>query len=193
MRSRKVFLLNYLLIWLYTGICRFQTKIFLKMNELYFLFSVSRLTVFVRLILWNSFFSFSSLVDIGVVDLFQFTRRFILSYIFLNLEMNRRMYMITSCSVLRGMVSLVSIIPGANWVEREVWDMFGIFFTTHPDLRRIITDYCFKGYPLRKDYPLIGYTEVGYTDITKSVQYTHIELSSEFRKMRSMFGQSRWI
>lgn len=77
--------------------------------------------------------------------------------------------------------SLVSIYPASNWYEREVWDMFGIYFWNHPDLRRILTDYGFEGYPLRKDFPLSGYSEVYFDDGSKRVQSTGVEMDSEYR------------
>lgn len=79
------------------------------------------------------------------------------------------------------MNSVVSIFPSAGWWEREVWDMFGVYFTNHPDLRRILTDYGFEGHPLRKDFPLSGYLEVRYDDSEKRVVSEPIEMAQEFR------------
>ncbi len=86
--------------------------------------------------------------------------------------------------------SVVSLYPSANWLEREVWDMFGIFFSTHPDLRRILTDYGFQGFPLRKDFPLTGFVELVYSEEEKRIIYTPLELTQEYRSFDFL---SSWV
>ena len=112
---------------------------------------------------------FRQLIDITVVDYPEQSQRFKLVYLFLSHEFNQRMilsYLINENEVIP---SLTSIFPAANWMEREVFDMYGVNFKDHPDLRRILTDYGFEGHPLRKDFPLTGHTEVRYNEDKKKV------------------------
>ena len=112
---------------------------------------------------------FRQLIDITVVDYPEKTQRFKIVYLFLSHEFNQRMilsYVINENEVIS---SLTSIFPSANWMEREVFDMYGVNFKDHPDLRRILTDYGFEGHPLRKDFPLTGHTEVRYSEDKKKL------------------------
>ena len=93
----------------------------------------------------------------------------------------RRIFLNISNSELESVSSIESIFKSANWFEREVWDMFGVYFLNHPDLRRILTDYGFEGYPLRKDFPLSGYTQVRYDEELKRVILEPLELTQEYR------------
>ena len=99
----------------------------------------------------------------------------------LSVDLNARIRVKTEVDGLTSIESVTALYPCAAWWEREVWDMFGIFFTNHPDLRRILTDYGFQGHPLRKDFPVTGYTEVRYDETEKRVIYEPLELSQEFR------------
>ena len=99
----------------------------------------------------------------------------------LSYEHNSRLIVKTQVDELTVVDSVTSVYPAANWMEREVWDLFGIYFSDHPDLRRILTDYGFEGHPLRKDFPLTGYTEVRYDDLEKRVVSEPVEISQEFR------------
>lgn len=125
---------------------------------------------------------FRILVDICGVDYPSRKQRFEVVYNLLSVQFNLRIRVVTNvddrCAPLD---SVVGIFPSANWWEREVWDMFGVYFSNHPDLRRILTDYGFEGHPLRKDFPLSGYIEVRYDDSEKRVISEPIELAQEFR------------
>jgi NADH/F420H2 dehydrogenase subunit C len=124
---------------------------------------------------------FKLLVDLFVVDYPTKENRFELIYCLLSTKYNSRIKIKTFVDEFTPVESIVDIYQSANWLEREVWDMNGIYIEQHPDLRRILTDYGFEGYPLRKDFPLSGYTEVRYDDSQKRVISEPIELTQEFR------------
>uniref|UniRef100_U5YE35 NADH dehydrogenase [ubiquinone] iron-sulfur protein 3 n=1 Tax=Closterium baillyanum TaxID=1416941 RepID=U5YE35_9VIRI len=124
---------------------------------------------------------FRVLIDVCGVDYPSRKQRFEVVYNLLSLQYNSRIRVQTSVDEITPMNSVVSIFPSAGWWEREVWDMFGVYFTNHPDLRRILTDYGFEGHPLRKDFPLSGYLEVRYDDSEKRVVSEPIEMAQEFR------------
>ena len=121
------------------------------------------------------------LVDITAVDYPSRSLRFEVVYHFLSLFYNYRLRIKTCVDEITPVESITSIYPAAGWFERECWDLFGVFFTNHPDLRRILTDYGFEGHPLRKDFPLTGYTEVRYDDTEKRVINEPIQISQTFR------------
>jgi NADH dehydrogenase (ubiquinone) Fe-S protein 3 len=124
---------------------------------------------------------FRILIDVCGVDYPSRKQRFDVVYNLLSVQYNSRIRVQTSVDEITPLNSVVSIFPSAGWWEREVWDMFGVYFTNHPDLRRILTDYGFEGHPLRKDFPLSGYLEVRYDDSEKRVVSEPIELAQEFR------------
>lgn len=124
---------------------------------------------------------FKLLVDLFAVDYPTKENRFELIYCLLSTKYNSRIKIKTFVDEFTPVESIVDIYQSANWLEREVWDMNGIYIELHPDLRRILTDYGFEGYPLRKDFPLSGYTEVRYDDSQKRVISEPIELTQEFR------------
>ena len=124
---------------------------------------------------------FSTLVDITAVDHPERAQRFYVVYHFLSMYRNQRIRVKVAVREDEMVPSLVDLHPSANWFEREVFDMFGILFSGHPDLRRILTDYGFRGYPLRKDFPTTGYTEVRYDEALKRVVYEPVKLTQEFR------------
>lgn len=124
---------------------------------------------------------FRILVDVCGVDYPSRKKRFEVVYNLLSVQFNARIRIKTSVDEITPLNSVVSIYPSAGWWEREVWDMFGVYFSNHPDLRRILTDYGFEGHPLRKDFPLSGYLEVRYDDSEKRVISEPIELAQEFR------------
>ena len=124
---------------------------------------------------------FRQLIDIAGVDYPEDEKRFHLIYLFLSHEKNTRIKLITKFNIDQPIQSLTKIFPSANWMEREVFDMYGIKFKNHPDLRRILTDYGFKGYPLRKDFPLTGFNEVRYSEKEKKVIYEPVKLEQNYR------------
>ena len=129
---------------------------------------------------------FSSLVDITAVDYPERVKRFNVVYHFLSMYQNKRIRLRVSLRDHDMLASIVGIHPSANWFEREVFDMFGIMFMGHPDLRRILTDYGFRGHPLRKDFPTSGYSEVRYDEVEKRVVYEPVNLVQEYRKFDFM-------
>jgi NADH dehydrogenase (ubiquinone) Fe-S protein 3 len=124
---------------------------------------------------------FRLLVDVCGVDYPSRKQRFEIVYNLLSIQFNSRIRIQTAIDEITPLSSVVDIYPSAGWWEREVWDMFGVYFSNHPDLRRILTDYGFEGHPLRKDFPLSGYVEVRYDDSEKRVVCEPIEMTQEFR------------
>jgi NADH-quinone oxidoreductase subunit C len=129
---------------------------------------------------------FGCLIDICGVDYPERERRFDLIYHLLSPWQNQRIRVRVKTDEATPVPSAVSVFPAANWFEREAYDMYGILFSGHPDLRRILTDYGFQGYPLRKDFPLTGYVEVRYDDALKRVVYEPVKLTQEFRSFDFM-------
>jgi len=129
---------------------------------------------------------FSTLIDITAVDYPEREARFDVVYHFLSMHQNHRIRLKLAIREDESVPSLTGVHPSANWFEREVFDMFGILFSGHPDLRRILTDYGFRGYPLRKDFPTTGYTEVRYDDEQKRVVYEPVKLVQEYRQFDFM-------
>ena len=124
---------------------------------------------------------FRQLIDVTVVDYPENTQRFKLVYLFLSHEFNQRIILSYLINENELIPSLTSIYPAANWMEREVFDMYGVKFKDHPDLRRILTDYGFEGHPLRKDFPLTGHTEVRYSEELKKVIKEPVKLEQNYR------------
>jgi NADH-quinone oxidoreductase subunit C len=125
---------------------------------------------------------FSSLVDITAIDWPGREKRFDVVYHFLSMYQNHRIRLRLAVGEEDMVPSIAEVHPSANWFEREVFDMFGILFSGHPDLRRILTDYGFRGFPLRKDFPTTGYTEVRYDEVQKRVVYEPVKLVQEYRQ-----------
>jgi len=124
---------------------------------------------------------FRQLIDITAVDYPEKEKRFKMVYLLLSHENNLRIVININIDEKEIVPSITKIFPSANWMEREVFDMYGISFKDHPDLRRILTDYGFDGYPLRKDFPLTGHTEVRYSEEKKKVIYEPVKLDQEYR------------
>ena len=124
---------------------------------------------------------FKQLIDIAGVDYPDNEKRFELVYLFLSHENNLRIKLLIKFETDQSINSLTKIFPSANWMEREVFDMYGVKFKNHPDLRRILTDYGFKGHPLRKDFPLTGFNEVRYSEKEKKVIYEPVKLEQDYR------------
>lgn len=131
-------------------------------------------------------YRFTSLVDITAVDHPERAARFDVVYHFLSMYENARIRVKVAVSETDMVPSIAGIHPSANWFERETFDMFGILFSGHPDLRRILTDYGFRGHPLRKDFPTTGYTEVRYDEAQKRVVYEPVKLVQEYRQFDFM-------
>ncbi|MEO0549579.1 MAG: NADH-quinone oxidoreductase subunit C [Pseudomonadota bacterium] len=129
----------------------------------------------------DSLCMFEMMIDICGVDYPERGQRFEVVYHFLSMRMNQRIRVKISTDEDTPVPTLVDLHPSANWFEREAFDMYGIKFAGHPDLRRILTDYGFEGYPLRKDFPLTGYTEVRYDDLEKRIVHEPVELTQEYR------------
>ena len=133
---------------------------------------------------------FDVLSCLGGSDFPEKNERFELFYDLVSIYYNTRLRVKAYCNEKNNIESISDIFSSANWWEREIWDLFGIFFFNHPDLRRILTDYGFEGYPLRKDFPLFGFVEVRFNEVKKRVVCEPIELSQEFRTFNY---ESSWI
>ena len=129
---------------------------------------------------------FNQLIDITAVDYPSNSLRFEIIYILLSMVLNKRVIVKTFLGDSEGIESITTIHKSADWYERECYDLFGIQFLNHPDLRRIMTDYNFEGHPLRKDFPLTGHTEVRYDDLEKKVIYEPVKLTQEYRNFDYM-------
>lgn len=125
---------------------------------------------------------FVNVADICAVDIPTRKYRFEIVYNFLSVRFNQRIRVKTYTDELTAIQSITHLHAAADWYEREIWDMYGVFFANHPDLRRILTDYGFEGHPFRKDFPLVGYVEVRYDDEVKRVVAEPVELIQEWRK-----------
>lgn len=129
---------------------------------------------------------FTTLIDITAVDWPARERRFDLVYHLLSMHLNQRIRVKAELREDEIAPSVLAEFPNANWYEREVFDMYGVLFSGHPDLRRILTDYGFSGYPLRKDFPTTGYVEVRYSEEQKRVVYEPVKLTQEYRQFDFM-------
>jgi NADH-quinone oxidoreductase subunit C len=153
----------------------------IKHNQLYLNIDSEDLIDVTLFIKSNENTKFRQLIDVTVVDYPENTQRFKVIYLFLSHEFNQRIilsYLINEKEVIP---SLTTIFPAANWMEREVFDMYGVKFKDHPDLRRILTDYGFEGHPLRKDFPLTGHIEVRYSEDKKKVIQEPVKLEQNYR------------
>tara|TARA_Y100000768_G_C23720556_1_gene560119 strand:- start:66 stop:662 length:597 start_codon:yes stop_codon:yes gene_type:complete len=153
----------------------------IKHNQIYINIEDNDLIEVILFLKTNSITKFRQLIDITAVDYPEQDRRFKMVYLLLSHETNTRI--VIDYNIKEGEVvpSLTSIYPSANWMEREVFDMYGIEFKDHPDLRRILTDYGFNGHPLRKDFPLTGHNEVRYSEDEKKVVYEPVKLEQNYR------------
>ena len=129
----------------------------------------------------NDLFSFDQLIDITVIDYPSKENRFEIIYIFLSMKKNKRIVLKTSINENDSIDSIIQIFKSSDWYERECYDLFGVKFNNHPDLRRIMTDYNFEGHPLRKDFPLSGHTEVRYSEGEKKVINEPVKLEQNYR------------
>ena len=153
----------------------------IKHNQIYINIEDNYLIEVILFLKTNSITKFRQLIDITTVDYPERERRFKMIYLLLSHETNSRIIIDYNIKEGELIPSLTSIYPSANWMEREVFDMYGIEFKDHPDLRRILTDYDFKGHPLRKDFPLTGHNEVRYSEEEKKVIYEPVKLEQNYR------------
>ena len=153
----------------------------IKHNQIFLNISNEDLIDVMLFLKTNKNTKFKQLIDITAVDYIEKEKRFKIVYLLLSHEFNHRIQIDFSINENDLVSTLVSIFPAANWMEREVFDMYGIKFKDHPDLRRILTDYGFEGHPLRKDFPLTGHTEVRYSETEKKVVYEDVKLEQNYR------------
>ena len=150
-------------------------------EELLIQISENNLVEVVQFLKSNGQCKFKQLIDIAGVDYPDEEKRFKLIYLLLSHEHNFRIKILIHLEANKVINSITKIFPSANWMEREVFDMYGIKFNDHPDLRRILTDYGFSGYPLRKDFPITGHSEVRYSEEKKKVVYEPVKLEQNYR------------
>ena len=153
----------------------------IKHNQLYIDTDKDDFVDVILFIKTNQDTKFRQLIDITVIDYPEKNQRFELVYLLLSHEFNQRIILKYSLNENEVISSLTNIFPAANWMEREVFDMYGVSFKDHPDLRRILTDYGFEGHPLRKDFPLTGHTEVRYSEDQKKVINEPVKLEQNYR------------
>ena len=153
----------------------------IRHNQLYITINSEDLLDVVLLLKANKNTKFRQLIDITAADYPENQQRFKMIYLLLSHEFNQRIILSYFINENEPISSLTKIFPSANWMEREIFDMYGIKFTDHPDLRRILTDYGFQGHPLRKDFPLTGHNEVRYSENEKKVIYEPVKLEQNYR------------
>ena len=153
----------------------------IRHNQLYISIDSEDLIDVTLFIKSNENTKFRQLIDVTVVDYPEKNQRFKVVYLFLSHEFNQRIILSYWINEYEVIPSLTQIFPAANWMEREVFDMYGVKFKDHPDLRRILTDYGFEGHPLRKDFPLTGFTEVRYSEDQKKVIKEPVKLDQNYR------------
>ena len=153
----------------------------IKHNQLYVTINSEDLLDVILLLKTNKNIKFKQLIDITAVDYPESQKRFKIVYLLLSHEFNQRIILSYFINENEKISSLTKIFPSANWMEREVFDMYGIKFNDHPDMRRILTDYGFEGHPLRKDFPLTGHNEVRYSEDEKKVIYEPVKLEQNYR------------
>ena len=187
---------DFVLFYLKNSLSKFLNKIELRnKKDIYIYLNKNNLLLAASFLKNDSFLNFKTLSDITVLDDlegFLFNKdRFYIFYNLLSVSLNLRMFIVVNFDEKKEnfLPSLTNLYKSANWLEREVWDMFGIFFSNHIDLRRILTDYGFDGFPLRKDFPLTGYIEVRYDDEYGCIVYEPVELSQSYRNFEF---QSPW-
>tara|TARA_B100000575_G_scaffold201457_1_gene163223 strand:+ start:564 stop:1154 length:591 start_codon:yes stop_codon:yes gene_type:complete len=153
----------------------------IKHDQIYLLIDSDDIIDVILFLKTNVNTKFRQLIDITAVDFPEKEQRFRIVYLLLSHEFNTRVLIEFNISEGEKIPSLTKIFPSANWMEREVFDMYGIDFKDHPDMRRILTDYGFEGHPLRKDFPITGHNEVRYSEETKKVIYEPVKLEQNYR------------
>ena len=165
-----------------SGLTTTVKKSQINFNQLFIDVDIENLISVILFLKTNDKCRFKQLIDITAVDYPEKEKRFKMVYLLLSHQNNLRIIINTNIDEKENVPSITKIFPSANWMEREVFDMYGISFKDHPDLRKILTDYGFKGYPLRKDFPLTGHTEVRYSEDKKKVIYENVKLDQEYRE-----------
>ena len=153
----------------------------IEFDELLIETNLENLIEVIQFLKTNDDCKFKQLIDIAGVDYPEDENRFHLIYLFLSHELNLRIKLSVKIKIGTQVPSITKIFPSSNWMEREIFDMYGIKFENHPDLRRILTDYGFKGHPLRKDFPLTGFSEVRYSEKEKKVISEPVKLEQNYR------------
>ena len=153
----------------------------IKHNQIYLNISNEDLMDVILFLKTNNNTKFKQLIDITAVDYLETEKRFKMVYLMLSHEFNNRVQVDFFINEIDFVSTIIPFFPAANWMEREVFDMYGIKFKDHPDLRRILTDYGFEGHPLRKDFPLTGHSEVRYSETEKKVVYEDVKLEQNYR------------
>jgi len=164
-----------------SGLTTSIEKIEIKFNQLFISVNIENIISTILFLKTNEKCKFKQLIDVTAVDYPQKEKRFKMVYLLLSHENNLRIIIFSDIDENKKIPSLTKIFPSANWMEREIFDMYGLSFKDHPDLRRILTDYGFQGYPLRKDFPLTGHTEVRYSESKKQVVSEPVKLDQEYR------------
>ena len=164
-----------------SGLTTAVKKSEINFNQLFIYIDVENLISVILFLKTNEKCKFKQLIDITAVDYPHKAKRFKIVYLLLSHENNLRIIINIDIDEKITIPSITKIFPSANWMEREVFDMYGVSFKDHPDLRRILTDYGFEGYPLRKDFPLTGHLEVRYSEENKKVTYEKVKLDQKYR------------
>jgi len=174
---------NYIIIVLKKLLSRFISSVAMDYYPLVTLksSSIANIPLIFALLKYTSSVRLNTLVELTAYDIPNKFNRFTLNFFLLSIEYNYRLAINLSISQTTFVPTLFSIYPNSSWSEREIRDMFGIYFINNPDLRRLLTDYGFEGFPLRKDFPLTGYFEVRYDDEAQQILYEPVQLAQEFR------------
>jgi NADH:ubiquinone oxidoreductase subunit C len=191
--TKHLFLNKYFVIYICKIIPLFLKSFLLKSNSIYIIINSSFLHYCIMFLKFNIVTSLSSLLDIIIVDYpTRLENRFELIYAFWNNKNNFRFFIKTFTNSVTPILSISSFFSSSSWLEREAMDMFGIKFLLHNDLRRILTDYGFQGYPLCKDFPLSGFIELRYDDLFQSIFSEPVEFSQKFRFFKFDNPWSKW-
>jgi len=164
-----------------SGLSKAVKKSGINFDQLFIDIDIENLISVILFLKTNEKCKFKQLIDITAVDYPQREKRFKIVYLLLSHENNLRIVINMNTEEKEAVPTITKIFSSANWMEREVFDMYGISFKDHPDLRKILTDYGFEGYPLRKDFPLTGHTEVRYSEANKKVIYEPVKLDQKYR------------
>lgn len=174
-QKKFLFYLNYILpkIYINANICLENIYSKILFFDLFF---------FLNFLKKHNFCQFKQLIDIICQDFLQKSIRFQIIYYLATIPFNNRIFITTNTNEYEYIYSIITIYKNADWIERELWDLFGILFKNHDDLRRILSDYGFSWFPLRKDFPLTGHVEIYFNDIQKLIAFTQIELTQDLRE-----------